>query len=330
MMNADNISSILAYLFDISPIIFTHLVIPPLTHFRGEQPPQNLALPFDAIRLIGDNFDEAFITSLTLNPIKDKDRIFPWISHLVVHVDYEHLLSNLRAIVEFGYPIHQELGIFCVYCLFIGGGVISALPSRLYLIQNNSFVKSIRESFLFEGIRNPLNPDKKGFSIKLGDLPDRVVSVVASFRPQRFCGSSGGVCAMLGCQGILLLRDVYHNIRIAYCRYTSTKSSHSSSGDSNRRKIPTISFDWTSPSVASAVVGCFRCFRIFQYLGSELVSVYGLNGGGGNNNSLTAAFRVSVINHVAHVQGALFGVAFGLVFGVVVPYAQRRRIVTRL
>jgi hypothetical protein len=143
----------IAYLQSFLPLLIGHVIVPPLSSFKFESPPLILDSFFNIVYTIIDEIypntllSEKFVNSLILD-----QRALPddktWITHLFVHGDYNHLIGNLSAALQFGYPIYKEFGSEGLYILFLFGGVFASIPSMLYADQKNAFAITMHELLL--------------------------------------------------------------------------------------------------------------------------------------------------------------------------------------
>lgn len=342
------------YLFVFSPILVGHVIVPPLSYFQqigGEKPPPIFDIIYPNIPDL--LLDSKFVQSMLFDEDVRKRTTEQWLSHMLVHGSYHHMISNLAAALDFGYQVYVEFGPIGLYTCFFGGGVFAAIPSSLYQCQKETFTKEFQK--LFSSYGEPYVPSM------LSRYWDSLSRSVAEFSTKRFlpsksCGSSGAVCALMGCNLILSIRDValvvhellttifYYNRNKSYSSNggcASTSSSSSSSFEDRREKVYII-FRRIFAS-HQTIYKTFQIIHIVNYLTDEFNHIY-------NYTSVTAAgtsitppkgsigsigtpthgkgsflelLQSRLVGHSAHVQGILFGVTFGTIFGIVIPSLQR-------
>ena len=267
-------SDAIQYLFAVSPLVFGHIVIPPISFFYGEDVPPVFEFVYRYITP-GEFLSLNSVLSLTLDPSQDKslEQWLPWFSHMFVHGTYKHLLQNIQGLLLSGYPIYSALGFDTMCLLFILGGACSELPSIIHETQVGKLPgTALLPRFVRQGLRNLLK----------------------FLRREVHCGSSGGIFALIGSSTVLNVRCAY---RLAMECHRAGQSMRSRS---RKGKIGTgfynyirgligrlLKFD--TVSLACRVCGEYLTIaKEVDYLTSE---------------------SNSKINYAAHVQGYLFGCA---------------------
>ena len=133
------------------------------------------------------------------------------------------------------------------------------------------------------------------------DLQEKVGTTLFSLSgvtfPTSLCGSSGGVCALLGARLVLVTRDIYRffhqqqspgiGIGIGSNQYKYAYQNRNISRSTHIRSI--------AGSVIDLVV-------LAQYISSEFLHLYSNSQGAGADN----------VSHASHVQGAAFGAMLSL------------------
>jgi hypothetical protein len=119
------------------------------------------------------------------------------------------------------------------------------------------------------------------------------------------CGSSGGACALIGCDLIFVMRDAYKLISKAY-----NQMGNNNNRDNNRltNKEKYLLFRYGLCTI-----------KTLTYFTKELNMVYG--------QGINSTTLFDNINHAAHLQGSFTGILFGVLFGCVIPHFQRSRLI---
>jgi membrane associated rhomboid family serine protease len=301
------------YFVAIAPILIGHLIIPPISHYIGtEKYPPALEFLYNlrpsAIRSIQDLESLMYKTSLPLDSIQI-------ITHMFVHSDTKHLLNNIDAILYSGYPVFREFGIRGLYTTFLLGGISAIIPSPLYDIQKDGNVSKLEKLVSLQD--SPISSVVPKSILSWFDKPLKEVAKGvgnAYYKITSFymCGSSGGSCALIGCDLIFVIRDSFKLVTKAYKSYQISNNNNGNINRLNNRDENRLS---NREKFLLLQYGLCT-IKTLSYFTKELNMVYG-NG--------TSGVFFDTINHAAHLQGSLFGMAFGVVFGVAVPYIQRNR-----
>jgi membrane associated rhomboid family serine protease len=311
-MNTD----IIDYIFAIAPLFIGHILIPPISHFIGnERYPRELSFLYD-------------FKPHGLNSIKDIERLlynsslplisYQTITHMFVHADMNHLLHNLEGLLYSSYPVYKEFGIYGLYMTFLLGGVSSIIPTPLYDIQKDTNVSklekyvSLKDSQLANVIPKSV---LTWFDKPLKKVAKEVGNAYYNMATFYFCGSSGGTCALIGCNFIIVIRDSYKLLKKAYLSSLNNNNDNNNNNNRNnriQRNENKLTFNEKYQLFSYAIC----TLKTISYFSKELNMVHG------NGNDLTIFDN---INHAAHLQGSLFGTAFGIIFGIAVPYLQRNR-----
>ena len=305
------------FLFAISPVVFWHVLIPPLSFFYGERlhPSSPLSSIFNLFYryvtppslLYVDN-----VLELTLDPAKDSDieHLAPWFTHVFVHGTYEHMLLNLQGLLVNSYPVFGALGAGPMWTLFLLGGAVSELPTALHAFRAQGTLPgtALLPSFLRRGLR----------------------SLLSFFQLHRevHCGSSGGIFALVGGCGALLglrmgrLLLACHRAGVdALCSQESRSQRVGSneygngngngSGNSSRNNYRSRRLPHTSTSATPGLLVYLRhaarrlctaeTFLVSTQIMSQFFTI------SREVNYLTREASSSV-NYAAHVQGYIFGI----------------------
>mmetsp|Transcript_5287 Transcript_5287/g.5430 ORF Transcript_5287/g.5430 Transcript_5287/m.5430 type:complete len:345 (+) Transcript_5287:134-1168(+) len=319
------------------PLIIGHLIIPPLSYFEHGQTPHPL---FDMLydSMPANFHDISFINSLILN-IRSAKLHGPDLTiftYMFVHADYNHLLNNLSACIQLGLPIYKELGADGLYSLFLFGGAFSVLPSILYSFQKDQLLKDIHK---IASAENPYLPKvlTDTWSRSIHHMSKSIIQNV----PLKYIGSSGGVSALMGADIIIMIKQCVEVVRQEYrelhrhtrpsrpSRPTPLQGKHAESHASDDH-LSTLSLVQAvlrrvmqSQNKTLIIVNILHIVRSVTYLSSEIGNAYTSRTSHQSWDVLIKSFERFQTNHVAHIQGALFGAAFASVFCVLLPYLQR-------
>jgi len=294
------------YLISISPIVICHFLVPPLSHYNGTEELYSPELNF-LYELVPEELRPSTIRNDFKNQKKwiaeiEKlmyDQSMPLdsiqvITHMFIHADSIHLFNNVSCLLFGGYRVYKKLGIFGLYATFFIGGISAVIPTTLYKIQRDTQVVQVVTS----RTRNKLPKSILSWVDKpLQAVAKKVAEVYDKCIPVRMAGSSYGVCAVLSCDTILAIRDASKSLLKVY------------------KSIP-LTFEEEN-ALLFEFVGC--TFSTLLHFSNKINMIYG-------DWILHSVINTSVlhsINHAAHVQGSLAGIAFGIVFGVAIPYIQR-------
>ena len=216
------------YLFASLPLIISHIALPPISLFSGNESLVGIYSILEPIySLIPTKFlNPEYIFSLAFDVRSFSISNPPWtlLSHIFVHGSYDHMLNNLTAAIQFGLVIYREYGAYGMYILFISGGVFSAIPSALYNFQQQRLTKDIHSvfstdlKFIPKFISKPWNSSMFYLAKHL----------TKNLSPKKYIGSSGAVCAFIGADTILVAKQCFLSIYNEY-KYISNlnRNNHS-------------------------------------------------------------------------------------------------------
>lgn len=309
MINIDDIGILVDYIFSIAPLFIGHLVIPPISHFIGKESyPHELRFLYDfkpnGLNNIKDI--ECLLYNSSLSLIS-----YQTITHLFVHADMNHLLHNLEGLFYSSYPVYREFGAYGLYMTFFLGGVSAIIPTPLYDMQKDGTISklekyvSLKDSQLSNVVPKSV---LTWFDKPLKRVAKEVGTVYYNMTTHYYCGSSAGICALIGCNFIFVIRDSCKLLKKAYLSLNNDNSSRSRI----QRNENTLTFNEKYQLFSYALCA----IKTLSYFSKELNMIHG------NGNDMTLFDN---INHAAHIQGSLFGVVFAITFGVAVPHLQRRR-----
>ena len=332
------------YCAAIYPIVIGHLLIPPLSYLRGTETIPNEIFLY-IYEIIPDVFkDINFVISLLFDNDENKRQMHQWITHMFVHANYLHLLSNLSSAALLGYPVFCEYGIVGVYIVFFGGGMFAAIPTSLIEEQNKTFANNFQNLLSSYGepyLPNTIQKYWDRFSRKVANVSSKAIAAVCT----KSCGSSGAVSALAGCRLGLFVRDVCQIVHeIIYVSPSSTSTSSSSSSKNSKTMFRTTedrsetlaNIIKRTMSIPQLLNKTFEIIHSVSYFQSELSQIfYSLSPTTTSNNSTSGSttnsglerwvslWESNRIGHSAHVQGMVFGLSFATMFGIIIPSFQR-------
>lgn len=312
------------YLIAFGPIALAHLAVPPLSVFdRREHPALGI---FEVLydlwppgKLTSKNVRSLALTAHDFsNPITHKH-----VTYMFVHETYAHLMNNLLGAFQCGCNVYRQIG-SGMYLVYIGGGVAAALPSLLKFEQRKMHAQSLLSSFIPARWLSSDSP--------LVDIVQHGIGQMSVF-----CGSSGGLCALMGCSMMLFVQDVSS---VMY-----RKNAELAAHDAEMERILRVATDRHGANVSSLNQQnaaeqysnwkhswprrlLSRSAEILGALGSSGLLLRGLDalniarilytdakhffptGPSASIDSL--GNQISRVDRAGHLQGALFGMAFAL------------------
>jgi hypothetical protein len=165
--------------------------------------------------------------------------------------------------------------------------------------------------------------------------------IIDCISPTKSCGSSGAVCALMGCTLTLQVRDCCNMISTAM-NIKDNDSSYIRTIDQSGNLIYCEDqsfigylryFDRTVTRVIDRLIktdpkrlfrNIFSIFQSVNYCRTELNNIYSANNDK-ESPFFSKFFSLLSTGHANHIQGIIFGVSFGCVFGIYIPYLQRKR-----
>lgn len=307
------------YLFSFIPLVCAHICIPPLSYFMNNETPHYF---FDELYEIlpSEITNPKFVESLLLDADKPS---WTLLSHLFVHADYNHMFNNLIACIQLSYPIYNEFGTFGLYTLFLTGGVASSVPSPLYKLRIKTLSKDLQ---LGTSVSHLYIPQA------LSKTWESTVYNMSSFFlkniPVRFLGSSGAVCAFMGADLILFIKESVSMLSVEYRHHyqqhqSSRRPTQRNNGSSSQSSGSSLSRVDNARRLA-LLVNLLNILRSINYLSSEIGNAFASTSGK-PFDFLMKSLEKKQTNHIAHIQGAVYGMVFAGVFAVAMPYIRRRR-----
>jgi membrane associated rhomboid family serine protease len=209
-------------------------------------------------------------------------------THMFVHMDYNHLLGNLSAAFTHGFQVYRKFGAQFLYCLFLSGGVVASLS------QGEDMVKDVITKLNPQGLN----------TVSRGPLVDSLLSAVtAVVKPATnalkqvastlglewqtyYCGSSGAVCALMGCSFVLDCQSLFRMSQQRWSRHHRTAL-----------LLQTMFSAWNLFTISSYIVGEVAAMQQVEGLSSSWLGWFAPQ---------------DRIHHAAHIQGFSFGAAVGL------------------
>jgi membrane associated rhomboid family serine protease len=248
--------------------------------------------------------------------------LVPWISHIFIHVDYEHLFSNMLSTFQFAYPLYLQYGARNVYFIFIVGGIVSALPLKFHVDQK-AMTSNYWQGVFARGINEKDHFLTKWFSKSWNSVARNIGGVASAIlTPSRTCGSSGGVSALIGCEfGILLQKlTLWSKMSKRGSHYKHQYRNDKSYLWNLQNKILTPFRKMTLQDIGIILRRLLEVGHILYFISRELNMIYGHDKNFINlpiGDRLKFVLNTMSINHAAHIQGAIFGFCFSLVKYVV-------------
>jgi membrane associated rhomboid family serine protease len=297
-----DIDDLISYCEAILPLVIAHVVVPPLSVLQPI-PREKLNEPLDQYFSLlykyvpEDLRKKSFVESLLLDT-SGNGNWSSWITHMFVHANYNHMFSNLTSLVALGHPVYKEYGALGLNVMFLVGGVFASLPITEKFYSVFPTLKPAPVD-LIPGIPAPLNT-----------YVNKLTSVVNLFSKKLGCGSSGGVCALLGCNFVLLVRHCYNVV--GYIRDaltgTTTTNDRTPENESNRNSASYSSFSkglTTTVQMYDLFWTSLSALTILQQMRDEMVNMQSQS-----SKPLTVWSLInpeSAVGHGVHVQGFLFG-----------------------
>jgi len=308
-----DISQALDYIIAVFPLAVAHLALPPISFFGAQPlvdadtPPQELLPLFQAIYNIIPQtfFDPAFINSLLLDKKSQYEFCSQLITHIFIHRDYHHLLSNLQGTIILGYPVFVEKGGFFFHAVYLFGGLFATLPLDNYLPASAPKQQTNRSSWS-NLITDPLTK-----------YANRLIQALGLDRKVLCCGSSGAVCSLLGVNFIFAGKHFFTNLWELKKLLTNQSSYHTTSG----RHVMKSSHEFSRVRMGRLIYsilgnGC-TLYMASHFLVEEWKGANNQRTSDGSSirsgpiTSVTSLLRLITpsdsINHMAHIQGFGFG-----------------------
>lgn len=151
-----------------------------------------------------------------------KGRWWTLVSSMFVHMDTQHLMSNLEGLIVSGISVHRDLGCLGLYGVFFASGVTAGLNSRGRLRQAEAQLASslgaapehIAGLAVPEGARNFWDSVRHGTA--------RLAAPVVTEATQSL-GASAGVCGLMGYGLAASVEQLWLQARDGMARTVSTR-----------------------------------------------------------------------------------------------------------
>jgi membrane associated rhomboid family serine protease len=268
------------YLLSIAPLALAQLSIPPLFYIQGRDTVPDIVKP--VLLLLYSNWDprlmknEGWLIEMMIKGKSTKKLRSENLTHMFVHMDYDHLFNNVISMITWGQSVYFHCNTLALYTVFLGGGIYASTSDADDVLDEVISASEGRQKSLLTKIVEPAK-----------QLVKRVKTV---FGLEYSCGSSGGVCALMGCSFVFNTRDILRSFQ-----HTSYSKS------SSFKNLVFLTF---------AIAG--QAY-VLNYIWEEFEEV--------RDNSNWTSSRSWLnwlspsrknIGHRAHVNGFGFGLAFGL------------------
>ncbi len=221
------------HILTMTPLLLTHIMIPPLDYLHDQGKPWTLSdtprVPHplepgmyieveqlrDLYRLLPWQLrDYSYVQEKLLISSRDEHTVgYKNITHMFVHSTYQHAFANLSSAFVFARYVSQRLGIMATYAVFYGGGILSSLPVFIPRIEESlsKILPGLSGDFEKQrnSIRNSVLPEFMKGNNSVGQIITGMVdTAVTAMTSMHACGSSGGVCALMGCTTVVMLDDL--------------------------------------------------------------------------------------------------------------------------
>ena len=303
----------------------------------------------------GRFFQRKYLESLMFNTKTHSLGNTSMITSIFVHASYQHLLSNLLGFVQFGLPLCSHYGTAYVNALFLTGGIVSTVSLERHILP--IFVGDSCTTADFS-VTTAWDVSDRGMLHGLKYTWNRLADRIGMTRTVLASGSSGGVCALIGCAFVGHCRDLLYAIKMiaAHCqeRQQYVDIDRNSSGGTHRwggvvcgHHHSAAPSPWGSSSnncsdnsnrkwqsyrtlfhagAGFAQLGWYIA-RELRHLDWTTLTAAVRGGGAGPDSSFDLSFfektSGGLINHSAHVQGFCCG-ALLAILGTLAPRIRER------
>ena len=292
------------YLAAVAPILLGNLVIPPISHYEGEErhpPSWNFLLQY----LTPERNKELSMKNIARIEqllVKRSTPIYCYqhITHMFVHRDNYHLETNLIGIYLCSYPVFNAFGAFGLHLTYIVSGYVASIPSPLYEEVFNAQQEYNIESFeSYSSLKYALPHLAIFVPQSILSWIDRKISrSAASFILKKIdimiYGASGSIYALIGNNFAFFLRDSYRLL----------------DASQSLMKVPTASEKKVCilPYIISFLSTCYLVWY-FDHVDEKFFQ-----------KRKDVAIIYDRTDHACQIQGSLFGMAMGIIFGTVIPW----------
>jgi membrane associated rhomboid family serine protease len=295
------------YFKAVLPLTLAHLAIPPLSSFQIFQakgidvPPESIASFIAFLRSISPSFllNQDFILKLLLERIDVNTLVhksndlwsYRLITHIFVHKDYTHTMNNLISLLTSGSPIFMEFGYFFFYFIFLAGGITASLPVYRAIENSHQHVYAQQNQPTLSNSSLSVSSAIEVFNKGIKKIVTKVASVIGIDRKYICCGSSGGVCAIMGASFIVQCHRSISVFRKVY-KIITTDDNSSNNAHVGRDLIDIGLFLLSFQSTINFLSNEYSLFR---------------NQDWSTIRTMFSSGNVDLIDHEAHLQGFAFG-----------------------
>ena len=278
---------VLSYASALVPIVGGHIIIPPLSHYRGQEKNSSNIWQYDITPAKFQPKMKNFYNALTLG-FRDSTPLLCYrrLTYIFVHDNNSHLKGNLVSLVYAGYPVYKHLGAVGFYMTFILGGMAASIPSPLTK-KIKELQKKYNMLYLEKELVKPITSIMPGFLRRWFDAwiknlgRNRATTYLSI---DRFSvGSSGALYAIYGCNSYFFVQD-------SYKLYKSSRSGINIRDACKQLSFLSLLF---CVSVLPVLYQLEACYRMYEKLHPE-----------------ESQRHYDNIGRAAHLQGAAFGFIF--------------------
>jgi len=220
---------VLSYTSTLVPLVVCHYIIPPLSHYTGQEKYASTDWQYD---MTPAKFQPTMKNYYNVCKLGYRDRTayilcYQRLTYIFVHVNNNHLESNLIALVYASYPVYRQLGAFGFCMTFILGGISASIPSVL-----SNEIKEVQKEYNLLNLKKEL---MKRTRWPIFIMPAFLVSRLDSWMKtyamnlitsidQFSIGSSGAVFTIFGCNAYYFVQDSYKLSRSGINIYNTCKN----------------------------------------------------------------------------------------------------------
>ena len=293
----------------LSPLVVLNLIVPPYQYLQGVSDASKIATRtgLEYVYIIWEDL----WGSLGFEVLKKGAYYIGcpaenYISYMFMHNTYDHLFSSMLKLCQYSFMIYSHINptpytlpstITYFYLLYIGGGIVAALPSKLH--------DDDGKYNLIPYLKPLLNQTDLPYSDTLHKVVQIVTSKLGSLNVYPIVlGSTGALYALKGCYVILQLKqlfyfgnNIYLDLQRKYRHRPSQLFSITDVIDSTIKELKDQLFT-VLYSIALIVSDSSNIALEYQ-------AIY---------NNLEGKHVGNFMSHSIKVQGAVYGILFGLLF----------------